>query len=66
MRYISTVIISSYGQVITPWLLSWTSKIYAPLNLGQLKLAGEQAVKELLSDYSIALRIALDFGRCVW
>lgn len=59
MMYISTDYIFD-GQGKTPWTPDQQN--YAPLNVyGASKLAGEQAVKELLSDYFI-VRIAWVFG----
>ena len=59
MMYISTDYIFD-GQGETPWTPDQQN--YAPLNVyGASKLAGEQAVKELLSDYFI-VRIAWVFG----
>ena len=59
MMYISTdYIFDAQGK--TPWTPDQQN--YAPLNVyGASKLAGEQAVKELLSDYFI-VRIAWVFG----
>ena len=60
MMYISTDYIFD-GQGEAPWTPDQQN--YAPLNVyGASKLAGEQAVKELLSDYFI-VRIAWVFGR---
>ena len=60
MMYISTDYIFD-GQGKTPWTPDQQN--YAPLNVyGASKLAGEQAVKELLSNYFI-VRIAWVFGR---
>lgn len=60
MIYISTDYVFS-GQGETPW--DADCKDYAPLNVyGQTKLAGELAVKELLSKYFI-IRIAWVFGQ---
>lgn len=59
MMYISTDYIFD-GQGKTPWTPDQQN--YAPLNVyGASKLAGEQAVKELLSNYFI-VRIAWVFG----
>ncbi|MDD5900414.1 MAG: dTDP-4-dehydrorhamnose reductase [Lachnospiraceae bacterium] len=60
MIYISTDYVFN-GQGETPW--DADCEAYAPLNVyGQTKLAGELAVKELLSNYFI-VRIAWVFGQ---